>query len=158
MASACSDPGFSGVKNTDGAEPTFHPMNNLTATEAIEASAAPAKPSLSTDPHAYIASLPKGMRGLFALTWFSRENSMCSTALRIRAFLCSLYNGSAGRKVDLSEIQGFDGELREAFAEVILCMGAGYGLYDYHIRDAYRCCGIERYFDAGFPRRRGGAK
>jgi hypothetical protein len=133
-------------------------MNATPSTEAPAASIASDKPTLATNPDAFIAALPKGFRGLYTLVWFCRGASMCSTALRLRAFLCSLYNGGEARKVDLSDVQGFDSDIREAFAEVILTLGAGYGLYDYHIRDAFRHCGIERYFNEGFPRRRGGAK
>jgi hypothetical protein len=117
------------------------------------------KQALTENPEGYIESLPRGFRGLYRLVWFCRGNAKCSTALRIRAFLLSLYNGSEARKVDLSEVQAFDGELREAFAEVILCMGSGLcGLYDYHIREVFKACGAETYFYEGFPRRRGGAK
>lgn len=107
------------------------------------------------DTRAKIDAMPPGFRGLYKVVWFCRENQMCSTALRLRAFLCSLYNGTAARKVDLSDIQHFDGNLRKHFAEVILHIGShSSGLWDYEIRTAFKNCGIERYFDAGFPRRR----
>lgn len=133
--------------------------NNEPLARDLNPAAAAEKPTLRTDPQAYIATLPAGFRGLYSLVWFCRTAQLCSTALRIRAFLCSLYNGAEARKVDLSDVQGFDDERRRDFVEVLLHLGNGSGLYDHHIRDAFRNCGIERYFDAGFPKRRtkGGA-
>jgi hypothetical protein len=103
---------------------------------------------------AKIEAMPAGFKGLYRCVWFCRSASQCSTALRLRAFLCSIYNGSEARKVDLSEFQGFDDNVREAFVEVILHLGNGSGLYDHHIRRAFEDMGLKSYFNEGFPKRR----
>lgn len=101
-----------------------------------------------------IDEMPPGFKGLYGLVLFCREGGSCSTALRVRAFLCSLYNGKAARTVDLSEVQGFDPTRRRDFADVILNLGCGTGLYDSHIRKAFADLGMEWWFDKGFPKRR----
>lgn len=108
------------------------------------------------DTRAKIDAMPPGFRGLYRVVLFCRENQACSTALRLRAYLCSLYNGSAARKVDLSDVQCFDGAIRRNFCEVLSHIGSHTsGLYDHHIREAFEKLGAKHYFDAGFPRRRG---
>lgn len=102
-----------------------------------------------------IAEMPRGFRELYSLVLFCRGAQMCSTAIRLRAYLCSLYNGNAARKVDLSDVQCFDSGIRKHFVEVVATIGDGSsGLYDYHIREAFERLGMKRFFDEGFPRRR----
>lgn len=133
----------------------------MTATITPSPEAATAAPSTSALPtlRERIDTMPPGWRGLYEIMWWARAHGMCSSGLRLRSFLCSLYNGSAARGVDLSDVQCLDRERREWLCDVLLHLADGTSnLWDSDIRNAAKACGVEAWFDAGFPKRRAAAE
>lgn len=99
-----------------------------------------------------IEAMPPGHRELYQLVWWCRGAQMCSTAIRIRAMLISMYGSQV--KVDLADVQHFDRHTRALLCAVIMHLGrSDSNLWDYCIRDAVKACGLFTWWANGFPKK-----
>jgi hypothetical protein len=95
-----------------------------------------------------IAKMPPSIRALYDVILWCARGRCCSTALRFRTILISLYNGH--RKWDVSEISNFDDHSREMLCNLLKHAFTGFS--DDQIRKACNQLGLHSWFQAGFKR------